>query len=726
MAEAAAVKEPEKSLWERVGRVGNLLNQGVESMVYGTLSLPALVADGYLNIYRTGREALGGEAFQESNLYARSKQSLTDWGRKMDGSYGKVVGPQNATEAKIVLGTELVTALATPGAIKSLKTLAEGTAVVKSAGTTAAATTATAEATTTAANAAQASTTAKAATAAEGTIEWVAPTLSPEAKAFAAQKAAARAEAANTAAATATKTTAAAAKAEYGTNEILKILKREKDLPARLEALSGHGAKADAMVERLIAGARKSGVSGDDWAAIKNSRSLPQATIERVGKIRDDYLSSAWGIGPAWERAKGTAAYMRAYPWETAARAVVTPLSIPFGIASWGLRNHTGKALLLGGGAATYFGVNALADSAEPTPVKLQATAGPSPAPTRDVPVAESLAKSATDTAIAISKMTTTSALAVALAAASKLPGLGTTALNAARGSAQSLVQEIADGEPDIAKAWDKSQEKLNKILPGVHLKTLGDFVKGKGVEDMTAEERTRVSDALAAITQPNGDKARAFRSMVVAEAKQKAEQAAQIAGIGGSASGGSQEGGEGTDNDDPGLGNMINGLAGQMLGLDPKNVNAASVAAALRQKAKDNPHIALGMAIGAMSGMKNSNSKMEMAWKVPLYSAMWGIAFMMLGPILQPLMGLLGQKMDGLKDQFHKSQVAPYANGALPSTAEPKTAAPAADKPAMPSGEAKTMALFQQNGASMTEETPTVVVPAARKPVARLDAVMA
>ena len=165
--------------------------------------------------------------------------------------------------------------------------------------------------------------------------------------------------------------------------------------------------------------------------------------------------------------------------------------------------------------------------------------------------------------------------------------------------------------------------------------------------------------------------------------------------------------------------------MLGKFMGMDGKQVNGKALVGVLTEKAKDNPHIALGMAIGAMSGMKNSNSKMEMAWKVPLYSAMWGIAFMMLGPILQPLMGMLGQKMDGLKDQFHKSQVAPYANGALPSTAEPKTAAPAADKPAVPSGEAKTMALFQQNGASMTDEAPAVVVPAARRPVMRPEAVM-
>lgn len=201
MAETVAV--PQKSLWERTLRVGNLLNQGVESMVAGTLSLPALVADGYINIYRTARQAAGGQAFEASDLYSKSKQSLTDTGRKMDGSYGKVVGAQTDTEKKIVFGAELVTGLVGPGAIKSLKTLAEGNAAL-TAGTTAAK-----AATTTT------TTTANAAAKANGTIEWVAPKLSGETAEFAAQAAAKRAarEAAEAGAANTAGTAAKAAAA---------------------------------------------------------------------------------------------------------------------------------------------------------------------------------------------------------------------------------------------------------------------------------------------------------------------------------------------------------------------------------------------------------------------------------------------------------------------------------------------------------------------------------
>jgi hypothetical protein len=203
MAETVAV--PQKSLWERTLRVGNLLNQGVESMVAGTLSLPALVTDGYINIYRMGREAVGGRAFEASDLYSKSKQTLTDTGRKLDGSYGKVVGAQDATERKIVFGTELVTGLVGPGAIKSLKTLAESNAVL-TAGTTAA------KATTTATTTAATTTAGTAAAKAGGTIEWVAPKLSGETAEFAAQAAAKRA-AREAAEAGATNTAGTAAKA---------------------------------------------------------------------------------------------------------------------------------------------------------------------------------------------------------------------------------------------------------------------------------------------------------------------------------------------------------------------------------------------------------------------------------------------------------------------------------------------------------------------------------
>ncbi len=133
MADVATVNVPERSLFERVARVPSLLNQGVESMVAGTLSLPALVADGYINIYRTARQSMGGQAFEASNMFDRSKATLTDAGRTLDGSKGKVIQAETTTEKGIVFGTELVTGLVGPGALKSLKTLSEGATFAKTA-----------------------------------------------------------------------------------------------------------------------------------------------------------------------------------------------------------------------------------------------------------------------------------------------------------------------------------------------------------------------------------------------------------------------------------------------------------------------------------------------------------------------------------------------------------------------------------------------------------------
>jgi hypothetical protein len=652
MTNAVTAIEPEKSLWERVKRTGNLLNQGVESMVYGTLSLPALVADGYLDVYRAGREALGGEAFKESDMYARSKQGLTDWGRKMDGSYGKVVGAQDATEQKIVFGAELVTGLVGPGAIKSLKTLAEGKALVNGAATVAAkpaatAATATADAAKTASASAAAPTVAKTklATANEDVLSALSKAKAEGEAARAGATVAKTADAAGDTAKAGVTAANTAAKAEYGYSEVLKIVKREKDLAGRLESLSGHGPRAEAMVDRMIAGARKTGVSGDDWAAIKNSRSLPQSVIDRVGKIRDDHVNSAWGVGPAWEKAKGTAAYWKEYPLESAARLVAAPVSVPFKMAASAVANHTGKAALLGTGVAAYYGVNYLADSPDPTATTKPAAKTESAAPTRDVPLEEALARNATDTAIFISKLSMTSALTLALNAASKIPGLGTMALNSARGSAQSLVQEIADGEPDINKAWDVSQEKLNKILPGAHMTALGEFVKGKSIEDMSEENRTRVSDALTAITQPNSEKARTFRGAIVAEAKQKAEQAGQAVGL-------DVGGDSGADNEmDDGMKNML----GQFLNIDPKNLNARNVARMMRNFAGDNK-MALGLGLYAAYSAEGGPLKkavvglvttMVMSFLMPHLMQMFGPMIKAAGPALTNMRDQLGQKFD-------------------------------------------------------------------------------
>ena len=115
------------------GRTLNLLNQGVESMVASTLSLPALVADGYLNIYRAGRQALGGKSFEASNLYEKSKQGLINAGRELDGTAGKVIGPQNGTEENIVLGADIASSILIPTGLAGLATKAKTVATVSNA-----------------------------------------------------------------------------------------------------------------------------------------------------------------------------------------------------------------------------------------------------------------------------------------------------------------------------------------------------------------------------------------------------------------------------------------------------------------------------------------------------------------------------------------------------------------------------------------------------------------
>lgn len=137
MANAIAQTVPERSLLERAARVPSLLNQGVESMVAGTLALPVLVADGYIGLYRAARQAMGGKAYEESTMYGSAKAAIIDAGRTLDGSKGKVIQAETQTEKNIVFGTELVTGLVGPGAIKSLKTLSEGATFATAAKATA-------------------------------------------------------------------------------------------------------------------------------------------------------------------------------------------------------------------------------------------------------------------------------------------------------------------------------------------------------------------------------------------------------------------------------------------------------------------------------------------------------------------------------------------------------------------------------------------------------------
>ena len=125
------------------GRVFNLVNQGIESLVSGTIALPALVADGYVNIFRAARQALGGKNFEASSLYDNSKETLINTGRKIDGSEGKVVGAQNTTEKAIVFSAEILGAVVAPGGLaNATKTAATTTLSATKTATTAAKTSA--------------------------------------------------------------------------------------------------------------------------------------------------------------------------------------------------------------------------------------------------------------------------------------------------------------------------------------------------------------------------------------------------------------------------------------------------------------------------------------------------------------------------------------------------------------------------------------------------------
>lgn len=116
------VKKPEEEQETKLtfGRIGNLLNQGVERAVAGAISLPALVADGYVNIYRFARQEVGGEAFVPSSLYEASKSSVIATGRTIDGTQGKIVGPQNQTEENIVFGAELGASVLAPAGLANM------------------------------------------------------------------------------------------------------------------------------------------------------------------------------------------------------------------------------------------------------------------------------------------------------------------------------------------------------------------------------------------------------------------------------------------------------------------------------------------------------------------------------------------------------------------------------------------------------------------------------
>lgn len=136
------VKKPEEEQETKLtfGRIGNLLNQGVERAVAGAISLPALVADGYVNIYRFARQEVGGEAFVPSSLYEASKSSVIATGRTIDGTQGQIVGPQNQTEENIVFGAELGASVLAPAGLANMTRSVAATTATRTGATTTATT----------------------------------------------------------------------------------------------------------------------------------------------------------------------------------------------------------------------------------------------------------------------------------------------------------------------------------------------------------------------------------------------------------------------------------------------------------------------------------------------------------------------------------------------------------------------------------------------------------
>lgn len=129
---------------------------------------------------------------------------------------------------------------------------------------------------------------------------------------------------------------------------------------------------------------------------------------------------------------------------------------------------------------------------------------------------------------------------------------------------------------------------------------------------------------------------------------------------------------------------------------------NVQNFMSGIAEKAKNDPAMALGAAFGAMVGISKSNGMMEAAWKVPLYSAIFGMAFKLLGPILTPILGALGNGLQStLQSSFHGAQVTPSASAA-PSAATPApTTAPVADTALAAANASK----FQENAASATTD---------------------
>ena len=471
-------------------------------------------------------------------------------------------------------------------------------------------------------------------------------------------------------------------------------MSREPNFPARLEHLSGHGAAAESKIAKLIAEARKEGVKGNDWTAIKTSRTLPQETIDSVGKVYNAGMNSTLPgkLGPAWERAKGSVAYAAAYPGSVALD--VAGSAAKLGLWTAPVTALKNPAATVAVGATGLVAYNYLADSTPASAFTAAATPG-SPAAARNVSVSEGMAKAGTDTLIQVSKLTGASLITGAMLVAAKIPGVGDMALDGLRGSTRSLLMQMSDGETNEAAALQKAQAKLEKFLPSSHVATLTDFVKGKGVKDMSPEERIRVTDALEAVSSPHGDKAKALLNSTIAEAKQKVGPTvlSAVAGAAGTVAGAAGAAGDMADSALDAMGmDDIQGILGKVGGA-----------------AKNNPYAAAGAMFGAIYGFKQGTSKTDSMFKATFYAAIFGAAFQLIGsmyPGLMPALGkfaMAGADAAGIDTTMLKGKFEAASKGMT----DAPTSAPAPQS-VVPSGEQRVKNLFEKAG-NAPEAAPAV-----------------
>lgn len=363
------------------GRFLNLANQGVESMVASTLSIPALVADGYVNLYRAGRQALGGQAFEASDIFKRSKKAIINTGREIDGTADKVVGPQNATEQKIVLGADIASSVIIPTGLAGLATKTKIVATASTAARIEPTLNATTRATEIAANSARAQPTLTAAKTAQTgadvvkkakgadalAVEDVTARLAAAKKAGEAERAGqavAKATTAATETAAKTATTSATQKAGVEAAEVAAeagsklgffqarhILKSDNlSLAEKLTQLS-KGGRGD-YAEKLLMQARKEGLKASDIDLIRKADGIPAALKTKFETLHT--LQSTGGVAARMDKVAAVALDAAKHPVRTVKDVLAAQVTVPVAALKLANQHRIVTAGVVAGGAALH------------------------------------------------------------------------------------------------------------------------------------------------------------------------------------------------------------------------------------------------------------------------------------------------------------------------------------------------------------------------------------